>query len=67
VVINDFHVVSISIFPLEAYAPLLINTDTELPCTVTAQCFKTVTWRSAEQVDLAATALFLIEYNKILA
>jgi hypothetical protein len=42
VVIHDFHVVSIGIFPFEADAPLLIDADAELAGPVAAQRFETV-------------------------
>ena len=50
-VINDLHIVSISIFPLKAYTPLLINAYTALPNTVAGQYFEAVTWQSNQVVD----------------
>jgi hypothetical protein len=51
VVINDFYIASIGIFPLEAHPPLLVDADAVLPRTVTAQCLKAVAWQSHQIVD----------------
>jgi hypothetical protein len=58
VVIDDFHIVSIRIFPLEAYAPLLIDSDAVLPGTISAQRFEAV----ARQRHQVINGLCVVQY-----
>jgi len=43
VVIHNLHVIGIAIFPFKTHAPTIIDTDTVLPCPITAQDFKPIT------------------------
>ena len=50
-VVRDFHVVSVPLAPPEANAPLIVDTDTVLTVTHTAQCLEVVCRRSAKSVE----------------
>jgi hypothetical protein len=39
-IIDYFHIISVSIFPNEADAPLLIDSDAVLPCPIPLKCFE---------------------------
>jgi hypothetical protein len=60
-VILDDNIVSTSIFPAKADAPLLVNSDAELAFSVTFECFESVRRRDAEIVDVNR----LIEHRKL--
>jgi hypothetical protein len=46
-VLDDFDIerLIVAFRPLEAYPPLLIDSDTELPFSVSAQCLKMIAWQ----------------------
>ena len=50
-VIDDFDVVGVSISPLEADAPLVVDAYAELPDTVTGQCLEAVARQGHQIVD----------------
>jgi hypothetical protein len=50
-VIHDFYVVSITIDPLEANPPLVIDANTVLPRPVAAEPLQPVRWRDAKTVQ----------------
>ena len=47
-VVNDLNPFWTSVAPLEADTPLIINSDTVLPCSITAQTLKPVARRNPE-------------------
>ena len=56
-VVRDFHVVSVPLAPPEANAPLIVDTDTVLTVTHTAQCLEVVCRRSAKSVEVRAACM----------
>lgn len=52
-VINNFYVVNISIFPNETDAPLVVDANAMLPISVTAKALQAITWwcRQVAQLD----------------
>ena len=50
-VVSDFHIVRLSVFPREADAPLAVDSDTVLPFAVSAQRFQSITWRKSQVVQ----------------
>lgn len=53
-VIGDFDIMSIGIFPSETDAPLVINADAMLPFPVSIECLKMIAWREPEEVDVGS-------------
>jgi hypothetical protein len=54
VVICDFDVVGIAVFPSEADAPLFVNADAVLSGSISFQCFEVIAWGDAECVECSA-------------
>ena len=50
-IINDFDVDGISIVPLKTDAPLAIDSDAVLTCTVAEKTFEAVGWWNAQVLD----------------
>jgi hypothetical protein len=44
-IILDLHLFGLAIFPVEANAPLFVDTNAVLTCMVTVQRFQSVAWR----------------------
>ena len=51
VVIDDFDVVGIAVFPAEADAPLLIDPDAELSVAASFECFQAVGGRNFQTLQ----------------
>ena len=51
-IVDDFHVVGISVSPSEADAPLVVDTDAELPGAIALQRFQPVGRRGAQVREL---------------
>jgi hypothetical protein len=52
VVVSDFNVKGVSLFPSETDSPLIVDADTVLACTVTLQSFQTVSWWDPQILQL---------------
>jgi hypothetical protein len=50
VIIHDFHVEGIALFPVEADSPLIIDPYAVLSGTVPAKHFETISWRHTEVI-----------------
>lgn len=61
-IVGDFYVVGVSIFPAKADAPLLVNADAVLAFAVAGQCFQLVAGRKPKIVE-ALCAVKLIELH----
>ena len=53
-VICDFDVVCVAISPSETDAPLFVNADTVLSCSVSFKGFEVIAWRDAECIECSA-------------
>jgi hypothetical protein len=52
-VINDFNVKGMSVFPAEAHPPLIINTDAVLPSSITFEQFQPIVRRNSQVIYTA--------------
>ena len=41
-IINDFNIIGVTAFPCKTNAPLIIDTDAELPLSLTFKCFQLI-------------------------
>jgi hypothetical protein len=48
VIIDNLDIMSVSVAPLKADAPLIVNTDAPLAFTVAVQLFEPVRWRNSQ-------------------
>jgi len=52
VIIDDFHVKSVSVSPRETNTVLIVNSDTELALAVRMQSLKAIAWWNAKVVQM---------------
>jgi hypothetical protein len=55
VVIDDFHVERVSILPLEAQTPLLVDPNAVLPLAIPLHCFEQIRRRNQEVAQVCRT------------
>jgi hypothetical protein len=48
VVINDFHIVSVTVFPDETNSPLIIDADAVLANPITFKKLQAISWRTSQ-------------------
>jgi hypothetical protein len=53
-VVDEFDVVSVIVFPAEAEPPLTIDANAELPSTISLQRFQSIAGRRAQTVNAVA-------------
>jgi hypothetical protein len=53
VVINDFHICGVTVFPTETDTPLVVDTDAPLPCSIASQQFEAVAGRHSQLIEFA--------------
>lgn len=71
-IIDDLHIIGVTLAPLEADSPPLIDSDTVLPFATSGQLLKAVTWRppqirqllrSVENEEFAARAPYDVTWK----
>jgi hypothetical protein len=46
-IVDNLHVVSVALFPAEAYPPLVVDTDAVLTASIAVKFFELVPWEQA--------------------
>src|SRR5712672_4055580 len=59
VIIDTFHVERVSILPLEAQTPLLVDPNAVLSLAITLHCFEKIRWRNQEVAQIRRTVQIL--------
>jgi len=54
-VVDDFNIKSIALFPTEAYSPLVVYSDAVLSFPVSTELFQLIAWRHPEIIQLLGT------------
>jgi hypothetical protein len=52
-IINNFDMIGIAVFPTKTNAPLVVNTNTVLSGTIPLQPFQPVSWRHTQELEIA--------------
>ncbi len=62
-IIDNFNIIDISRFPSEAYPPLIVNPNTQLPLSVPFETFQLIRWRYSNVLKFFG----LIEHSELSA
>jgi hypothetical protein len=54
-IVNDLHVIGISVEPNKTQTPLIVDPNTVLPFPVAAQCFQTISGRRCQVAQFRGT------------